>query len=179
MDLVSKANYILNTRLEYVVDVVVEEEVIYVDMMSSTSSRINHSIEDFVSGLDGIAVFALRKDTSTNLLVLGVLKAQDVTYVPGSFEVESMNGKFYRNLKHFRVRLKKMSAFNTEKVTCKSEFYRMVRGGSGLGVVCPKMSFGKMPFVRGLISLLGDIGWKLAENGNYSARHSGCFVKIK
>ncbi|CAM9134362.1 unnamed protein product [Sphacelaria rigidula] len=181
MDLVSKASYILNTRLKYVVDVVVLEDTIFVDMMSSTSSRINRSIRDFMSGVpsDGVAVFALRKDTSTNLLLLGVLEMEDVTCVPGSFEVESRDGKFYRHLKQFRVRVKKKSEFNTEHVTCKSHFYDMVKNCSGLGVVCPKMSFGRMPFVRGLISLLGDAGCKVAENGNFSVRHSGCFVKIK
>lgn len=188
MEVVSNASFILNTRLEFVLDVTVLEDTIFVDMMSSTSSRINRGIRDFMSGIpsDGVAVFALRKDTSCNLLLLGVLRMEDVTYVPDSFEVESRDGKFYRHLKKFRVRLKKKSAFNTEHVTCKSQFYDMVRRsgrgsgvGFGLGVVCPKMSTGKMPFVRGLMSLLGDAGCKVAENGNFSLRHSGCFVKIK
>ena len=178
MDMVSKANFILSTRLEYVVDVKVLEDVIYVDMKSSTSSRINKSIRRFMVSDDGVAVFALRKNTSTNLLVLGVLKGDDVTFIPDSCTIESRNGKFYRELTQFRVRLTKNSGFNLD-ISSSSEFLANVERGTGVGVVCPKMASGQMPYVRGLISLLGVAGCHLSKNGRYSLRHSGCFVKIQ
>lgn len=177
MENISKANFILNTRLEYVVQVKVVENAIYIDMMPSTSSRINRSIRHFmVSGNEqNVAVFALRKNTSTNLLVLGLLRAEDVTFVPG--KIESRNGKFYREVTQFRVRLKKKSVFNLN-ITSSAEFIEKVERGSGVGVVCPKMASGKMPYVRGLISLLGETGHYLSQSGKYNIRHSGCFVKI-
>ena len=105
MEMIARANFILNTRLEYIVEVVVDENAIYVDMKSSTSSRINKNIKRFMVSGKGVAVFALRKNTSRNLLALGLLRGQDVTFVPGSIKVKSRNGKFYREVAQFRVRL--------------------------------------------------------------------------
>lgn len=180
---ISEAKFILNTRLEYIVDVEVLDDEIHVTMKASTSSKINKSIERFIAGVEGgLAVFALRKDTSTNLLALGMLEGEDLTFGPGSSEVKSTNGRFYREWKpgnSILVRLRKNPAFNTANIACTSEFYQMIKLGTGLGIVCPKMSFGKMPYVRGLISLLGAAGSIVAKNGNFSLRHSGCFVKIQ
>lgn len=172
---ISEAKFILNTRLEYVVHVEVLDDEIYIYMKSSTSSNINKSIKRFMGGMeDGFAVFALRKDTSTNLLALGMLKGGDLTS-----EIKSTNGRFYRDLELIRVRLSKSHSFNTANIASKSEFFRMIKLGSGLGIVCPKMSFGKMPYVRGLISLLGATGSNVAKNGNFNLRHTGCFIKIQ
>lgn len=171
---ISKANFILNTRLEYIVKVRVVDDVLYIDMKSSTSSNINRRIKHFMLSGTGVAVFALRKDTSTNLLVLGTLERSDLTFVRSN--IESRNGKFYRDFDQFRVRLR--NAFNVN-IKTSSEFVEKVRCGKHLGFVCPKMSFGKMPYVRGLISLLGETGANLAKNGNFNLRHSGCFVEIQ
>ena len=178
MEMIARANFILNTRLEYVVEVNVVENAIYIDMKSSTSSRINKNIKRFMVSGKGVAVFALRKNTSRNLLVLGVLRGHDVTFVPGSMKVESRNGKFYREVTQFRVRLKKVPLFNLN-IKNKEEFYKKVDRGSGVGVVCPKMASGKMPYVRGLMSLLGKTGSHMSKDGKYNIRHSGCFVKIQ
>ena len=178
MEMIAKANFILNTRLEYVVEVNVVDNAIYIDMKSSTSSRINKNIRRFMVSGKGSAVFALRKNTSRNLLILGVLRGEDVTFVPSSLVVGSRNGKFYREVTQFRVRLKKVPLFNLD-IKDKTEFYRKVEHGSGVGVVCPKMAFGKMPYVRGLISLLGETGSYMSMDGKYNIRHSGCFVEIQ
>lgn len=179
MELISKANFILNTRLEYVVGVQVLEDSIYIDMKSSASSRINKSIRQFMfSGSEVVAVFALRKNTSRNLLVMGTLRGEDVTFAPG-FTVESSNGNFYRQAKQYRVRLKKRSAFNTSSIISSEDFLQKVEHGYGIGVFCPKMASGKMPYVRGLISLLGATGSKLSKKGTFNVRHTGCFVKIQ
>lgn len=178
MEMIAKANFIFNTRLEYIVDVNVVENAIYIDMKSSTSSRINKNIRRFMVSGKGSAVFALRKNTSRNLLIFGVLKGEDVTFVPDSLVVQSRNGKFYREVTQFRVRLKKKPIFNLN-IKDETEFYEKVERGSGVGVVCPKMSSGKMPYVRGLISLLGATGSHLSKDGKYNIRHSGCFVKIQ
>lgn len=177
MDTISKANFILNTRLEYVVGVQVLEDTIYIDMKSSSSSRINRSIRQFMFSGNQVAAFALRKNTSTNLLLMGTLRGQDVTFA--STKVESSNGKFYRHVEQFRVRLKKISMFNLNSVISSAEFFRKVEIGSGVGVICPKMTSGKMPYVRGLISLLGVTGSNLSKHRNFNIRHSGCFVKIQ
>ena len=177
MDTISKANFILNTRLEYVVGVPVLEDTIYIDMKSSSSSRINRSIRQFMFSGNQVAAFALRKNTSTNLLLMGTLRGQDVTFA--STKVESSNGKFYRHVEQFRVRLKKISMFNLNSVISSAEFFRKVEIGSGVGVICPKMTSGKMPYVRGLISLLGVTGSNLSKHRNFNIRHSGCFVKIQ
>lgn len=178
MDLISKANFILNTRLEYVVAVHVLQNSIYIDMKSSASSRINKCIRNFMVSGSGIAVFAVRKNTSRNLLVLGVLRGEDVTFVPGSSKIKSRNGKFYRDITEFRVRLKKDDNFNLN-IRDTTEFFEKVERGVGMGIVCPKMASGKMPYVRGLISLLGVTGHHLSKNGGYNIRRSGCFVEIQ
>lgn len=176
--MIARANFIFSTRLEYVVEVNVVQNEIYIDMKSSTSSRINKSIKRFMISGAGVAVFALRKNTSRNLLVLGVLRGQDVTFVPGSMKVKSRNGKFYREAAQFRVRLQKQTIFNLH-IENKEEFYVKVNLGFGVGVMCPKMGSGKMPYVRGLISLLGATGSQLSKDGKYNVKYSGCFVKIQ
>lgn len=178
METIAEANFMLNTRLEYVTSVSVDnlEDVVYVDMKSSASSKINNLIQHFMSTDSEVAVFAVRKDTSTNLIVLGAVRGKDVSFVPG--EIESFNGKFYMRNKLIRIKLKQNTEFNFD-VTTPAEFFEKVKRGSGLGLVCPKMSFGKMPFVRGLISLFGVPGSHLAGNGNFNIRHSGCFIKIQ
>lgn len=184
MEKISEANFILNTRLEYVIGVSIDnvEDVVYVDMKSSSSSKINRSLKEFMVSDSGVAVFAVRKDTSTNLIVLGTVSGEDVTFVPATCVPESSNGKFYMVKDSWktgiRIKLKRKSEFNLN-VTTPAEFFEKVRRGSGLGLVCPKMSFGKMPFVRGLISLFGVSGSVLSFKGNFNVRHSGCFVKIQ
>lgn len=173
---ISEANCILSTRLEYIVRVSVSDEYLYIYMKSSTSSRINKRIKHFIVSGTGMAVFALRKDTSTNLLVLGTLERSDLSFAEAA--VESRNGKFFRDFDQFRVRLKKTPSFNLN-ITSAKEFVDKVRCGSGVGLKCPKMSSGKMPYVRGLISLLGETGADLAKNGRFNLRHSGCFVEIQ
>ena len=126
MEMIARANFILNTRLEYVVEVNVVENAIYIDMKSSTSSRINKNIKRFMVSGKGVAVFALRKNTSRNLLVLGVLRGHDVTFVPGSMKVESRNGKFNREVTQFRVRLKKVPTLTLTSKTKKSSTKRLI-----------------------------------------------------
>lgn len=176
----SKARYILTTRCEYIDDVRVLGPYVYITMRMSSSRRINQEIEKFIHSIGSIAAFAIRKDTSTNLLVMGTISSDDITKTHHTNDIESRDGKFYRvdSRVGFRVRIPRNSCFNIN-VQSSGEFLDKVYSKSfNIGFVCPKMSSGKMPYIRGLISLLGSSGEMLSKDGSFKRRHSGCFFAL-
>ena len=179
----SKAKYVFTTRIEYIDDILVLNCFIYITMRSSSSTRVNNEIERFINLNEKkeMAVFALRKDTSTNLLAVGLIRREDVSIInpDPSILIKSDNGKFYRvngSRPAFRIRIKRGSCFNVD-VKNSSEFLNKIMNGS-IGFVCPKMSSGKTPYKRGLLSLLGSRGKTRSEDERYNRRNATCFQKI-
>lgn len=175
--LLADIRFVMCTLCKFV-EVRVTPEHVYITMRASSSARVNKEIKNFMA-VESKAVFAIRKDTSTNLLVIGVVSGKDIAFL-GSDEVYSSDGKFYRRTEDsFRIKIKKNSCFNIN-VKDSHDFLDRVNNRSfgSIGFVCPKMSDGKMPYVRGLISLLGKGGERLAKKGGFNRCHSSCFIKL-
>jgi len=175
----SKAKYVFTTRIKFIDEIRVFKCFIYITMQKSTSIRVNRDIENFIKlKKKTLAAFALRKDTSTNLLTLGVVSNGDITSIEPSISIQSNNGKFYKvlNKPTFRIRVQKEKCFN---VDVKDSLELLERINSKrIGFVCPKMSSGKTPYVRGLLSLLGPKGKILSKDGRYNRKNISCFIKL-
>lgn len=175
----SKAKYIFTTRVKFIDEIRVFKCFIYITMQKSTSIRVNREIEKFIQlKTNTLAAFALRKDTSTNLLALGVVSNGDITDIEPSITIRSNNGKFYKvlNKPAFRIRIQKETCFNVG-VSNSSELLERINSRS-IGFVCPKMSSGKTPYVRGLLSLMGSKGKTQSKDGKYNRKNISCFVKL-
>ena len=181
----SKAKCIFATRMKFIDEIRVFKYYIYITMQTSTSTRVNREIEDFIRlKTKKTAAFALRKDTSTNLLVIGVISTKDIIKIEPTNKIiiRSENGKFYRvngSKPAFRICIQKEPCFNIGVKTSYEFMEKVCRKTTGsIGFVCPKMSSGKTPFVRGLISLLGNQGKIQAIDGSYNRKNISCFIKL-
>lgn len=194
-----EANCIFNITLKSTKNYIkIKEKYIVLYISPSTNDKVNDSIESFVKGKKGKAIVSIRKNTSTNPIVLNVVCPDDVHIVypsRGSVKIKRRkddslhddvihfkNGKFYRKRvlrKAYKICVKKSEQFNTS-ISDIQEFMTRLDGAlSGeLGFVSPKMSSGKLPFVRGIMSLMGHNGKKQSKDPRLLLKYTSVFIKI-
>ena len=191
-------------RSKYTHEINIEKEHISIFLSPSKSDRVNHAIECFIRGKSDVtAIVCVRRDTSTNPVVIGVVSPTQVEVVyPSKYLVKIVTnnnngckdslhddvvsfekGKFFRKKvlkKAYRIRVKKNGPFNVG-VDDFSQFQkRLLRSHAGeFGFVSPKMSSGKLPFVRGIMSLMGDKARDKSKDPRLLLRYTSCFIDLR
>ena len=164
----------------------------------SKSDNVNNAIESFIRRKSNVtAIVCVRRDTSTNPVIIGVVSPSDVGVVyPSKYLVKNStsqckllddvvsfhDGQFYREKvlkKAYIIRVNKYGPFNVDVESITQFENRLFRAHDGaFGFVSPKMSSGKLPFIRGIMSLMGIKAHEKSKDPRLLLRYTSCFIDV-
>lgn len=185
-------------KSNYVHKIEIEKHHIIILLSPSISSKVNQSIETFIleKHASARAIVNIREDSSKNPIIIGVVSPKDVSIVYPSRNHKKLssddlhdevirikNGSFSREKmlkKAYMIRVAKSSPFNVNVENLAEFEERLAKKAyaGDFGFVSPKMSYGKLPFIRGIFSLMGTKANQKSTDPRYLSKYTSCFIDI-